>query len=449
MDNQDAGVTSGDHSHVFLGASHAQNERRSWAAIALASVMMVAEIAGGTFYGSLAVVADGFHMATHALALLTAALAYTFARRHVNDARFVFGTGKFGDLAGYSSAIVLAMIALIIGYEATARLLAPVTIHFDEAILIAAAGLCVNVATAWLLGGGDHLGRAHGHTHGGCEAHAAHGHDEAHRIDTGRGIFLLEVFEDGAPPRFRLRHEDNLELAPLLGESAATIETERPGGQRQTFRFTNRVAFLESIDEIPEPHAFKARLRLPSLDRENVYELDFVEHAHAGASSASTVSRDFNMRAAFVHVAADAAISVLAICGLLLGRFLGWAFMDPVMGIIGAAVIANWAYGLMRDTGGVLLDINPDKTVTEELRRTIESGGDRLADFHVWRLGPGHLGAIISVLTDAPRDAEFYRLRLGKFRMLSHLTIEVRRQQRKPQIQTFGYDLIRKLRNFF
>jgi Co/Zn/Cd efflux system component len=117
---------------------------------------------------------------------------------------------------------------------------------------------------------------------------------------------------------------------------------------------------------------------------------------------------------------------VLAICGLLLGRFFGWIWMDPVMGIVGALVIANWAYGLIRDTGGVLLDMNPDKAMAEELRRTIESDGDRLADLHVWRLGPGHLGAIVSVLTAKPRDAEFYRSRLSRFRMLSHVTIEVR-----------------------
>src|SRR5580704_11432409 len=154
-----------EHSHIFLGAGHTANERRTWAAISLAGFMMVAEIAGGVLFGSLAVVADGFHMATHALALLIAAVAYSYARRHANDPRFVFGTGKLGDLAGFTSAIVLAIIALIIGYEAAVRLFSPVTIHFDEAILIAAGGLIVNIATAGLLsaGGGDHHGHAHGH----------------------------------------------------------------------------------------------------------------------------------------------------------------------------------------------------------------------------------------------------------------------------------------------
>jgi cation diffusion facilitator family transporter len=162
MNDQNA-MPLGEHSHIFLGAGHAANERRTWAAISLAGFMMVAEIAGGTLFGSLAVVADGFHMATHALALLIAAVAYSYARRHANDPRFVFGTGKLGDLAGFTSAVVLAIIALMIGYEATVRLFSPVPIHFDEAILIAAGGLVVNIATAWLLagGGGDHHGHAH------------------------------------------------------------------------------------------------------------------------------------------------------------------------------------------------------------------------------------------------------------------------------------------------
>ncbi|MGH6784758.1 MAG: CDF family Co(II)/Ni(II) efflux transporter DmeF [Sphingomicrobium sp.] len=309
-------MPAGEHNHIFLGAGHAANERGTWAAISLAGFMMVAEIAGGTLFGSLAVVADGFHMATHALALLIAAVAYSYARRHVNDPRFVFGTGKLGDLAGFSSALVLAIIAVIIGFEAAVRLFWPVTIHFDEAILIAAGGFIVNIATAWLLsaGGGDH-------------------------------------------------HRD--------------------------------------------PHG--------------------TEHEHNGAPATSAASRDYNMRAAFVHVAADAAVSVLAICGLLLGRFFGWVWMDPVMGLVGALVIANWAFGLIRDTAGVLLDMEPDKAMAEELRRTLESDGDRLADLHLWRLGPGHLGAIVSIMTAKSRDAEFYRSRLRRFRMLSHVTIEVRR----------------------
>src|SRR5271154_6981426 len=153
------------HDHVFLGHDHERAERRTWAVIILCSVMMTAEIIGGALFGSLALIADGLHVSTHAGALLLAALAYTCARKYANDANFTFGTGKFGDLAGYSSAIVLAMIALLIGYEAVSRLLNPIPISFNEAIPIAVLGLAVNVASAWLLSGGHHHGHSHGHGH--------------------------------------------------------------------------------------------------------------------------------------------------------------------------------------------------------------------------------------------------------------------------------------------
>src|ERR1700728_462612 len=188
------------HSHVFLGDDHERAERRTWAVIVLCTVMMIAEIIGGALFGSLALIADGLHMSTHAGALLLAALAYTYARKHAENTNFTFGTGKFGDLAGFTSAIVLAMIALLIGYESVTRILAPVQIHFAEAIPIACVGLAVNIASAWLLSGGGHH---HGHGHGEEEHH--HGHEETHTIPTQSGVLLLEVFEDGVPPRFRLR----------------------------------------------------------------------------------------------------------------------------------------------------------------------------------------------------------------------------------------------------
>src|SRR5215831_7360867 len=193
-------ASSSAHSHVFLGESHDRNERRTWAVIVLCSVMMAAEIVGGLWFGSIALVADGLHMSTHASALLLAALAYSYARRHADDPRFTFGTGKLGDLAGFSSAIVLAMIALLIGYEAVTRFIAPVPILFDEAILIAALGLIVNIASVLLLSGGGHHHDGHGHAH---EGHA-HDHDDVHQIETSHGALTLEVFEAGVPPRFRL-----------------------------------------------------------------------------------------------------------------------------------------------------------------------------------------------------------------------------------------------------
>jgi len=304
------------HDHLFLGRDHQTAERRTWAVIALCTVMMIAEIIGGALFGSLALIADGLHMSTHAGALLLAALAYTYARKYANDRSFSFGTGKFGDLAGYSSAIVLAMIALLIGYEAVSRMLSPVPISFNEAIPIAVLGLAVNVASAWLLYGGTHHDHGHDHPHDHAHAHT-HGHDHA------------------------AHHRDN------------------------------------------------------------------------------------NMRAAVVHVMADAAVSVLVIVGLVLARAFGWLWMDPLAGLIGALVIANWAVGLLRDTGGILLDRTPDPRMAEQVRDMIEAEGDQVTDLHLWRLGPGHLGAIVSIATTGNREAAHYRRRLAGFADLSHVTVEV------------------------
>jgi cation diffusion facilitator family transporter len=305
----------GTHSHVFLGEGHAQNERRTWMVIGLCSAMMIAEIVGGILFGSIALVADGLHMSTHASALLLAALAYSYARRHADDARFSFGTGKLGDLAGFTSAIVLAMIALLIGYEAVLRFIWPVSISFDEAIPIAFLGLAVNVASVLMLSGGE---RHHHHDH----EHSPSGHDR---------------------------------------------------------------------------------------------------HAHAY----SRAHRDNNMRAAIIHVLADAAVSILVIVGLLLGRFLGWIWMDPVAGLCGAIVIAAWSYGLVRDTGAILLDMTPDRGLADRLRDMIEADGDQLTDLHLWRLGPGHLAAILSIVTQKRRGPEYYRSLLSEFPALSHVTVQV------------------------
>ena len=334
MTNQGAALQTSPHSHVFLGPDHARAERRTWAVIVLCTAMMLAEIVGGALFGSLALIADGLHMSTHAGALLLAALAYTFARRYATDPNFTFGTGKFGDLAGYSSAIVLAMIALLIGYEAVLRFLNPVPIAFNEAIPIAVLGLLVNIASAWLLAGGHDHGHGpahhHDHSHGHSHEHG-HSHDHSHHHD----------------------------------------------------------------------------------------------HAHDEDRDHERHHRDNNMRAAVVHVAADAAVSVLVIIGLLMARAFGWIWMDPLAGLIGALVIASWSIGLVRDTGAILLDRLPDAGMAEKVRRAIESEGDRVTDLHLWRLGPGHLGAIVSIATSAQREPAHYRQRLEHFEHLSHVTVEV------------------------
>jgi cation diffusion facilitator family transporter len=321
-------TADGEHHHVFLGHAHERNERRAWLVIGLCTLMMVLEIAGGMAFGSIALVADGLHMSTHAGALLLAALAYSFARKYAGDPRFTFGTGKLGELTGFASALVLAMISLLIGWEAVERLLTPAPIRFWEALPIACLGLAVNVVSAGLLGGGHHHhghgghGRGHGHHHHGHE----HDHDHEH---------------DG--------------------------------------------------------------------------------HAHGRRH------HDNNMRAAVVHVMADAAVSVLVIAGLVLEQIFGWRWTDPVVGVLGAMVIAVWAFGLLRDTGAILLDMNPDRRLADRIRQTIERGGDRVVDLHLWRLGPGHLGAILAVRTEGPNDGGYYRARLQRFSAISHLTVEVLR----------------------
>lgn len=297
----------GGHEHVFLGANHARNERRTMLVIAITATMMVAEIVAGTVFGSMALVADGWHMATHAAAMLIAALAYVFARRHARNPRFTFGTGKLGDLAAFASAVVLALVALLIGWESLQRLGAPVPIEFGWAIGIAVLGLVVNVVCALLL-----RDAPHGHDHG-----------KAH------------------------------------------------------------------------------------------------DHHHAP---------DNNLRAAYLHVVADALTSVLAIAALILGSAFGWLWLDPAIGIVGALVIARWSVGLIRTSGAVLLDYVPEaEQLPAEIRAALAPTGAAITDLHVWQLGPGHHGAIIALAATDPQPPGFYRARLAHLGELAHVTVEVSR----------------------
>lgn len=304
------------HAHVFLGHAHDENARRTRWVVALTAAMMVGEIAAGYATGSMALLADGFHMATHAGALSVAALAYAYARRHADDPAYSFGTGKVGDLAGFASAMILGLIALGIGMESALRLFEPVHVAFGEATVIAVLGLAVNVASAVLLSGGHH--------HHGHEAHDHH-HDHHHH-----------------------------------------------------------------------------------------------GHAHGAAGG------DNNLRSAYVHVLADALTSVLAIAALLAGRYLGWGWMDPAMGIVGAIVIARWSWTLMRDTASVLLDAT-DHHVEEEVRELVEAPGDaRITDLHVWRVGPEAHAAIVSVVGGQGVTGDDIRARLAPVHEIAHLTVECR-----------------------
>ena len=292
------------HAHDFLGSRHDENARRTRWVVVLTAVMMVAEIAAGLAFGSMALLADGFHMATHAGVLAVSAAAYSYARRHATSPRFSFGTGKVGDLAGFASALTLGLVALGIGVESVGRLFEPRSVAFDQAIVVAVIGLAVNIVSALLLSGGHH------HHHGGNHDHHHHGHGS-----------------------------------------------------------------------------------------------------------------DNNLRAAYFHVLADALTSVLAIVALLAGRLLGWVWLDPAIGMVGALVIARWSWSLMWTSGAVLLDAT-DQSLEREVRARVEQGDVRIVDLHVWRVGPEHCAAIVSVTGSA--DAETIRERLAPLRALAHITVERR-----------------------
>ncbi len=284
-------------------------ERNTRRVILLTLSMMIIEIAAGYIFGSMALLADGWHMGTHAAALGITAFAYYFARKHSNNPTYSFGTGKVGVLGGFGSAVVLAVIALLIGVESVGRLLSPVTIRFNEAIAVAVIGLAVNLISAYLLRGQHH-----------------HSHDPGH------------------------------------------------------------------------------------------------SHHH-----------DHNLRAAYLHVLADALTSLLAIVALLTGKAFGWVWMDPIMGIVGALIISRWSYGLLVDTGKVLLDRDVDGETVEEIRSIVESDSDtRVTDLHVWRVGSRHLSVILSIVTHYPKSPDHYKKLLAEYDEIVHVTVEVNSCEGNP-----------------
>ncbi len=413
MERHDDPASSQSHSHVFLGEGHEANERKTWAVIILCGIMMIVEIVGGGLFGSLALIADGLHMSTHAGAMLIAALAYTYARRHATDNRFVFGTGKLGDLAGFTSAIVLAIISLLIGYEAVERFFDPVGIAFNEAIPIAVVGLGVNIVSAWLLSGEHHHGHSHGGSHDDSGGHSHGGRDNYSNIpNQGGGHSHSNILSPGG--HHRHAHDDHGD-PDHGGHGHAYTHAGDPdyGGHGH--------AHMHVGDPDHGDHGGHAHAHATVDGHDHG-----PDHAH-GATPAQATTRDNSIRSAYVHVLADAFVSVLAITGLILAKVYGWLWMDPLAGIIGAVVIANWSTTLIRDTAGILLDVCPDEATRERLRRAIEIDGDRVVDLHLWRLGPGHLAAVLAIATRTQRDASFYRERLESFACLSHITVEVTR----------------------
>ncbi|MDL2337713.1 MAG: CDF family Co(II)/Ni(II) efflux transporter DmeF [Pseudomonadota bacterium] len=319
------------HSHVF-DSGNRRGEARTRVVLAVTLITMVAEIIGGWWTGSMALLADGWHMGTHSLALGVAAVAYALARRHARDGRYAFGTWKIEVLGGFSSALVLAIVAAGITLESALRLWRAEPIAAGPALWVAIIGLAVNLVSAWLLHGADD-----GHDHGHAHAHAGE-HDHDH--------------PDHAQP-----------------------------------------------------------------------------HAHADRAHASTDGgHDLNLRAAYVHVLADALTSVLAIAALSGALWLGWWWLDPLVGVLGAVVIGLWSIGLLRQTAAVLLDREMDHPLTAQIRAAIESDGDaRVADLHLWRVGRQHYAAIVSIVADAPLLPADYRARLTAYPALAHLSIEVNR----------------------
>nr|WP_201797867.1 CDF family Co(II)/Ni(II) efflux transporter DmeF [Photobacterium rosenbergii] len=295
------------HNHDFVSINR-QGERRTLWVLGLTLVTMVAEITAGTVYGSMALLADGWHMGTHAAAFLITLFAYRYARKHANNPAFSFGTGKVSVLGGFTSAIALGLVALIMLVESVHRLFNPQAIQFNEAIMVAVIGLVVNVISVFLLHDHHSHEHHHGHSHG-------HGHDH-------------------------------------------------------------------------------------------------------------------NLRAAYFHVLADALTSLLAIVALLFGKYLGYDWLDAIMGMVGAVIITRWAWGLMRQTSPILLDGNIDHNYQQKIINTLEQDADnKVSDIHIWKVSADHYAAMISLVTHHPKAANEYKQLLSEFDKLSHLTIEVNKCQ--------------------
>lgn len=323
------------HDHVFAQDQKRPGEFRTLMIVILTTVMMVVEISAGLIYGSMALLADGLHMASHATALGIAVFAYVLSRRLAADRRFSFGVGKINSLAGFASAVMLLGFALVMVIESTDRLINPLAIAFEQALIVAVIGLVVNGVSAWVL-----ISTPHGHSHG-----HGHGHSHDHK-------------------------EDNHQ-------------------QEHT---------------------------------------DHQDEDHQGASHKAHGRHDHNLRAAYLHVVADALTSLLAIMALLAGKYWGASWLDPAMGIVGAILVTRWALVLIRETSWVLLDSQAAKSEVDELRQALElDSDDQIADVHLWSIGHGINAAAISVVTHGAHTPEHYKSRIPERLKVVHATVEIQR----------------------
>lgn len=322
-------LTPWQHDHAFGQEVRHSGERRTLAVAGLTAITMLIEIVAGIAFGSMALLADGLHMASHTVALGLAVVAYVYARRHAADRRFTFGTGKVNVLAGYSSALLLGLFALAMAWESGVRLLQPQPIAFTEAILVALLGLAVNLASLAM------LRDSHDHHH------PADHHPGSHDPGTGAA-------HSHSPHHHR--HDDG--------------------------------------------------------------------HAHGHGE-------DHNLRGAYLHVLADATTSLLAIAALLLGSQFGWTWPDAAVGLIGAVLVGRWAWGLLRHSGGVLLDVQAPALLQERIRAAVEQGDDRIADLHVWSMGPTGWAAAMTVVAHEPAEPDVYRARIPAAANIVHATVEV------------------------
>jgi cation diffusion facilitator family transporter len=328
-------VSKWQHTHIFGQDKVRTSEKRTLIVVIITGLMMVVEIAVGIIFGSMALLADGIHMGSHMVGLMIALLAYIYARKYAHDDQFSFGTGKVNSLAGYTSAVLLALFALIMGYESIVRLFNPVEIQFNIAIAVAVIGLIVNGASMLILGeeGHDHGDGAH--DHGGHDDHDHAAHDDHDHGD----------------------HDHH----------------------------------------------------------------DHAEHDHGSGSGS-----DHNLKAAYLHVFADAMTSVLAIIALLAAKYFGWIWADPAMGIVGAVMVARWSFGLVGATSKVLLDHQRSPEVRERIIGIVESYKDtRVSDLHLWCIGPGIFAANMSVVTKYPDSPDKYKTLIPADAGVVHATVEV------------------------